>query len=236
MTQNVGIVIVEYEIKEIDRGVNGERGRTMDTHKFFVEKMRFHLKEQDTLVFVGWFFDGSTKEHSIKAYLDNRELPLTVQVNRGAEVRQKYIRSINEIEEEVVGIIELPPDWRNGRRVTLMAAYREEYKKSYAISTAKLGRLENEVSYYVENCHREGSQITVTGWCMSAGDIKLELLDGSRQPIKQSFLKHRDSLGQQSTSYARSCETEVTWRKKTYRCCRPWDICWALPLVRVRSK
>ena len=55
-------------------------------------------------------FDGSTKEHSIKAYLDNRELPLTVQVNRGAEVRQKYIRSINEIEEEVVGIIKLPPD------------------------------------------------------------------------------------------------------------------------------
>ena len=185
MTQNVGIVIVEYEIKEIDRGVNGERGRTMDTHKFFVEKMRFHLKEQDTLVFAGWFFDGSTKEHSIKAYLDNRELPLTVQVNRGAEVRQKYIRSINEIEEEVVGIIKLPPDWRNGRRVTLMAAYREEYRKSYAISTAKLGRLENEVSYYVENCHREGSQITVTGWCMSAGDIKLELLDGSRQPISE---------------------------------------------------
>ena len=185
MTQNVGIVIVEYEIKEIGREVNGERGRTMDTHKFFVEKMRFHLKEQDTLVFVGWFFDGNTKEHSIKAYLDNRELPLTVQVNRGAEVRQKYIRSINEIEEEVVGIIKLPPDWRNGRRVTLMAAYREEYKKSYAISTAKLGRLENEVSYYVENCHREGSQITVTGWCMSAGDIKLELLDGSRQPISE---------------------------------------------------
>ena len=185
MTQNVGIVIVEYEIKEIGRKVNGERGRTMDTHKFFVEKMRFHLKEQDTLVFVGWFFDGNTKEHSIKAYLDNRELPLTVQVNRGAEVRQKYIRSINEIEEEVVGIIKLPPDWRNGRRVTLMAAYREEYKKSYAISTAKLGRLENEVSYYVENCHREGSQITVTGWCMSAGDIKIERLDGSRQPISE---------------------------------------------------
>ena len=141
-------------------------------------------EEQDTLVFVRWFL-MEYKEHSIKAYLDNRELPLTVQVNRGAEVRQKYIRSINEIEEEVVGIIKLPPDWRNGRRVTLMAAYREEYKKSYAISTAKLGRLENEVSYYVENCHREGSQITVTGWCMSAGDIKLELLDGSRQPISE---------------------------------------------------
>ena len=69
-----------------------------------------------------------------------------------------------------------------------MAAYREEYRKSYTNSTAKLGRLENEVSYYVENCHREGSQITVTGWCMSAGDIKLELLDGSRQPISEKVV------------------------------------------------
>ena len=161
----------------------------MDTHKFFVEKMRFHLKEQDTLVFVGWFFDGSTKEHSIKAYLDNRELPLTVQVNRGAEVRQKYIRSINEIEEEVVGIIKLPPDWRNGRRVTLMAAYREEYKKSYAISTAKLGRLENEVSYYVENCHREGSQITVTGWGISS--LNFSTAADSRFPRRWSTITAR---------------------------------------------
>ena len=58
MTQNVGIVIVEYEIKEIGREVNGERGRTMDTHKFFVEKMRFHLKEQDTLSLSGGFLMG----------------------------------------------------------------------------------------------------------------------------------------------------------------------------------
>ena len=76
----------------------------------------------------------------------------------------------------------------------LYTSYREEYKKSYAISTAKLGRLENEVSYYVENCHREGSQITVTGWCMSAGDIKLALLDGSRQPISEQVEHYYLSL------------------------------------------
>ena len=33
----------------------------MDTHKFFVEKLRFHLNEPDMLVFVGWFYDGKGK-------------------------------------------------------------------------------------------------------------------------------------------------------------------------------
>lgn len=155
----------------------------MDTHKFFVERMRFHLTKMNTLVFVGWFFDGSAKGHELKAYLDGKELALALSVNRGAEVRQKYIRSINEIEEEIVGTIELPADWRDCGAVTLVSSYEGESKKAYRITTAKLKRHETEISYYIEKCHREPGKVSVSGWCMSAGDVKLELLDGDRQPI-----------------------------------------------------
>lgn len=155
----------------------------MDTHKFFVEKMRFHLKKKDTLVFVGWFFDGSTKDHSLQVYLDQEELPLEIQINSGAEVRQKYIRSINEIEEEVVGIVTLPEDWKKHRRLWIASSYQQEKTKSYAISTGKLCKLETDIEYYIENCHREEGMVTVTGWCMADGEVKLELLDGSGQPM-----------------------------------------------------
>ncbi|MBP3489029.1 MAG: glycosyltransferase family 2 protein [Roseburia sp.] len=155
----------------------------MDTHKFFVEKLRFHLKNRDTLVFVGWFFDGSTKGHELKAYLDGKELPLELRINRGAEVRQKYIRSINEIEEEVVGIIELPADWRDRGAVTLMSAFEGEVRRACRITTRKLKKCEAEVGYYIEKCHREPGKVSVAGWCMAAGEIKLELLDGNRQPV-----------------------------------------------------
>ena len=56
----------------------------MDKHKFFVEKLRFHLKEKDTLVFVGWFFDGSTKDHSLEAYMDGEKLPMELQIKSGS--------------------------------------------------------------------------------------------------------------------------------------------------------
>ena len=75
---------------------------------------------------------------------------------RGAEVRQKYIRSINEIEEEVVGIVTLPADWRERGTFRLRAFYREQETKGYRIRRAGLLRLEQEISYYVESCRRSG--------------------------------------------------------------------------------
>ena len=75
----------------------------MDTHKFFVEKLRFHLNEPDMLVFVGWFYDGKASGREVQAYLDGEKLPAALTVNKGAEVRQKYLGTINEINEEVVG-------------------------------------------------------------------------------------------------------------------------------------
>lgn len=157
----------------------------MDTHRFFVEKMRFHLTDANKLVFVGWFFDGSTNEHTLQVYLDGALLPLQIQINRGAEVRQKYLHSMNEITEEVVGIITLPDDWKHGHRLWITSIWREEKMRAYSISTAKLRRIENQLEYYIENCHRGDGKVTVTGWCMGAGEVKLELLDGKRQPISE---------------------------------------------------
>ena len=157
----------------------------MDTHRFFVEKMRFHLKDENALVFVGWFFDGSTKNHALEAYLDGEKLSLEIQINKGAEVRQKYIRSINEIEEEVVGIIRLPADWKSRKNLRLESIYQQEKAKAYSVTTKKLCKLEKEFCYYIENCHREADSVTVTGWCMAEGDVKLELLEGNKQPISE---------------------------------------------------
>ena len=42
----------------------------MDTHKFFVEKLRFHLNEPDMLVLVGWFYDG--KAAGSRTYLPTK--------------------------------------------------------------------------------------------------------------------------------------------------------------------
>lgn len=155
----------------------------MDTQRFFVEKLRFHLADNDTLIFVGWFFDGKAESRKLYAYLDGAELPVALNINRGAEVRQKYLGSINEINEEVVGTVKLPAQWRDGKQFYLKADEKEGRKQVYRSSVRKLCRMEHKLEYYVENCHKDGEQVTVTGWCMGAGEVNLYLQDAKGQPL-----------------------------------------------------
>lgn len=167
----------------------------MNTHRFFVEKLRFHLTDKKKLVFVGWFFDGSTRDHTLSAHLDGDDLPLALQINKGAEVRQKYIRCVNEISEEVVGIITLPEDWKRHRQLVITAAHQGNVTNTCKVSAKKLGRLEQEICYYIENCHREGMEVTVTGWAMADGPVTPMLVSGAGMPFPQELTRyHRRDL------------------------------------------
>lgn len=168
----------------------------MNTHNFFVEKIRFHLTEKDTLVFVGWFFDGKAGGRKFSVYLDKRELPLEILINKGAGVRQKYLGSINEINEEVVGTVKLPPDWRAKQLLEINILSEGAIRRVYHMTIKRLRKRESALEYYIENCHREDETITVTGWCMGAGEVSLHLLDEKNQelPVKTEHFYRKDLM------------------------------------------
>lgn len=168
----------------------------MDTHRFFVEQIRFHLSEKNKLVFAGWFFDGKVKGHELAAALDGRQLPLELRVNSGAQVRQKYLGCYNEIHEEAVGIITLPVGFRQGRKLTLTASYEGRSKETFSITVKKLLKYEAAIPYYIESCSRDDGKITVTGWCMGEGEVKLTLLNGKHEalPEKTEHYARKDLL------------------------------------------
>lgn len=155
----------------------------MNTHKFMVEEIRFHLNIPDTLIFVGWFYDGTTKNHTLTVQLDNNELPVVKLVNKGVEVCQKYIRCVNEISEEVVGVVKLPKHWREGHRLSIQSTYKGKPHRDAVYSVGMLQRLENKITYCIENVKRTEDKVIVNGWCMGNGEIKLSLLDYKKQPL-----------------------------------------------------
>ncbi len=150
----------------------------MRDSNFFVEKIRFHLTQQDTVSFVGWYFDGAVKGRKILAYMGREACPVKTQIHRGADVRQKYLGNFNEINEELIGEVTLPAEWKKKGTLSLFVADGEEKKKVFSISAAQLSKIENQMEYYIENVRRENQELTVIGWCVGSSDVTFTVTDG----------------------------------------------------------
>ena len=149
----------------------------MKENHFFIEKIRFHLSEENTVSFVGWYFDGHAAGRSIEAYLDGKPCRTALEIHSGAEVRQKYLGNFNEINDEVIGMVELPENWKKGRQLVLFSTENGVKEKETSISVKKLCTLQPKLDYYIESAKRAEQNLLVLGWCVGAKQVSFTLLD-----------------------------------------------------------
>jgi GT2 family glycosyltransferase len=147
------------------------------------------VTEPDKLVFEGWYFDGSTKGHDLKVTLDGNELPLDIHINKGVVIRQKYIGTVNEINEEVVATVTLPDGWKYAKRLEIHSCWEGEQNRDCSIPVRKLIKISNEIPYYIENCHRANGKVTVSGWCVAEGDMRIVISAGN-EPLASQKVEH----------------------------------------------
>ena len=195
----------------------------MNVHKFVVEDVRFHRNRPDTLIVVGWFYDGTAKNHTLTVLLDGKELPLEIMINRGVEICQKYRIFAEGIGEEVVGVVKLPVDWRKGHRLSIDTTYMGAANGSILYSVKKLQKLEYKIDYSIEDVRLIGKNLVAHGWCMGNGEIKLSVLDGQKRPlsvkIDHFYKKAAESAGPGDEKQEKlffSAQTEWVSGKKYY--------------------
>lgn len=87
--------------------------------RFTRERVRFHIKERDTLVVQGWFENDSEGNEQFEACLDGRQLPVEVRIQRGVEVTKKYLRYRTNVMVEYFIQIRLPEDYGSAGRLKL---------------------------------------------------------------------------------------------------------------------
>ncbi len=142
---------------------------------FILENIRFHLKQDDTLVFRGWYPKENAACGTLETYLDKRRLPLDISVESGVEIRQKYLAAGEDVSEEVRASLTLPKDWRSALGLEIRCKVGGESFAVRRISVSKLKKLASSVDYYVENESMEDDTFTIAGWAMGEEPVKLSL-------------------------------------------------------------
>lgn len=160
----------------------------MDRNRFYIEKIRFHLQEEDTLLIRGWYSQNNPQKRQVKVYLDGQELATKVSIKSGVTVRQRYLRYQENISEELTIQVKLPKDWQSKKQLSVVDTRNSAQWLIEKVSVKQLKKKQNSVEYFIETANVSENILTLSGWGIGTKELALTLkLDG--KPAKDVTIK-----------------------------------------------
>lgn len=149
----------------------------MDKCKFHIEKIRFHLEKENTLLITGWYPQDNLQGKKIQVYLDKYPLEIEYSIKSGIEIRQRYLAYKQNINEELMLEIQLPTDWEAFKQFVVMECIGAEENCIRKISIPQLKQKQSEVEYFLEKVDVSDGIITLSGWCVGMEEVDITLIE-----------------------------------------------------------
>lgn len=160
----------------------------MDRNRFYIEKIRFHLTKENTLVIRGWYPQNNPQEREVKVYLDEQELPCDVKINSGVKVRQRYLCYQENISEELTIEVILPENWQTKKQLSILDTRKAAKWVIEKVSVRQLKKKHLGLEYFIETASVSEGVLTLSGWAIGAKEVSISLqIDG--KPAKDAMLK-----------------------------------------------
>lgn len=163
----------------------------MDKNRFYIEKVRFHLTKENTLLIRGWYPKNNPQGRRVRVYLDEQELTVTVTVKSGISVRQRYMRYQENISEEITLEAALPSDWQMGRQLSIVDTRSSARWLIEKLSVKQLKKKQSEVEYFIENTSVSEDVLSFSGWGMGKEELTIYIKTDGRNvsdaKIKRSY-------------------------------------------------
>lgn len=160
----------------------------MDRNRFYIEKVRFHLTKENTLLIRGWYPQDNPQGRQVKIYLDNQELQSTVKVKSGVTVRQRYMRYQENINEELTIEVVLPTDWQTRHQISVVDTRESASWLIEKFSIKQLKKKQSEVDYFIETASVSENILTLSGWGIGREELNIRLnMDG--KPAKDEAIR-----------------------------------------------
>lgn len=145
-------------------------------NNFIVTTCRFHTKEMDKLLVVGYFDENSMGENEIFAQLDKRNIQCEVEEKKRtsgiARSKEGYL-----ITKEIFVWICLPKDWRDAEKLRIINSCEKDRQEAFDISVTKLKRFEGKFPKHIDECILSEDGFKFSGWYIDNGDAKMQVFD-----------------------------------------------------------
>lgn len=153
----------------------------MDNYNLVVEHCRFHISKPNTMIFIGWFREDNPDNREVEVYFDGKKLEVEYVIQKGIEVRQKYLSKEANVSEEIRASFMLPNGWNKKGNLIIYSCINGKKDVSMKMTSKQLIKLNGAVKYVIERYEKTNGHISIFGWAVADGVVNISLFQNKKE-------------------------------------------------------
>lgn len=165
----------------------------MAERDFVAECIRLHVQDKKQLIIRGFFPENNPEKRTLKVYVNQKEIPLSLTSTEGPEVRRRYLHYRMNVGQEITASLQLPEE-----AVTDFKVYScrgTEETEVFCANKKQFEKMINHLDGKLEMERLEDGQFVLTGWCVAGERTECRAqVDGKNVPIDVQWKYRKDVM------------------------------------------
>lgn len=160
------------------------------SNNFIVSTCRFHTKEKDKLLIIGYFDENDIGENQLTVQLDQVSLPFEIQEKERLMSNQRSTTG-KYITKDYFLWIDLPKGWKDNKKLQLLDCCEEKRHRSLVLTVSKLQKLEKQICMHIDKETDSGAGFIVNGWYINVGNVSVHVFDETGKELEIDIKEKR---------------------------------------------
>ena len=161
-------------------------------NKFIATTYRFHTKDKNKFLVIGWFRENTIGSNELRVCLDKKKIHFTMEEKDFVGGAVKALDGL-KVTKQYFLWIDLPKGWEACRNLQVMNFYEGEGGPALEISTKRLQHLQGKMAKYIDGGNLLSTGFRVSGWYIDDGTVELGLFDKSGKKYDAEIKRKRRS-------------------------------------------
>lgn len=183
-------------------------------NNFIISACRFHTKEKDKLLVVGYFEENLIAENKLSVRLDSKDVACLLE-EKERMLTNTVSSTGTSLTKDYFLWIDLPKDWRNAQKLQVINMLGEKKQIALKVPVRELKSLEKKFAKNIDEKSIIDGGFAISGWYIDCGDVKMQFYEPSGNQLEVSELKRRRV--DVNRAFPENTEDEVIGFKAVYK-------------------
>lgn len=164
----------------------------MAERDFVAECIRLHVQDKKQLIIRGFFPEDNPEKRTLKVYVNQKEMPISIVCTEGPEVRRRYLHYRMNVGQEITASLQLPEEAVTDFKVC--SCLGTEETEVFHANRKQFEKLVHHLDSNLEMERFEENQFILTGWSAAGEETACKVIVDGTEVSTEVHWKYRKDV------------------------------------------